>query len=195
MSGNKSKPQVGKGGECVNKLNEAMRGKERAKAQGEFRVGDDNDVKVQARAHERGADAGGSITKTARGNQEHGHYFDGQRVHGQAEAGLGGVKLDGGVGRTGYGFKDGDTHVKVANWDAGGKVAAGAGGVACKADLQVDAAKLETRHVDANVGLNASTGAEVGPDGVSAKFLGLGGGVNSKGVSISTPFGGVGFKW
>merc|ERR1712150_161190 len=109
--------------------------------------------------HDRGAGAKITEEKSIFGDSEKGGVYGfAERGTVSAGAGCGGAQLDGGAERTFVGYKDGDTHVKGVNLKAGGKLGAGPGGVAAKADIAVDAVKLETKHVDANVGINLSTG-------------------------------------
>ena len=74
----------------------------------------------------------------------------------------------------------------------GGGVGLGAGGAKAKVDAKVDVVHTRIKFdddvtVDARLGLNASTGAELGPAGASVSFLGFGISVGRK-TGFSFPF-------
>jgi len=96
--------------------------------------------------------------------------------------------------RTIYGKKIGDVHHKVgtAQVQAGASVSQTHVEVGVKAS--VDAYKLESSHLDANLGLSASTGASFGAEGVKVSMLGFGGGIDKDGISLSTPIGALKIK-
>ena len=75
----------------------------------------------------------------------------------------------------------------------GGGVGLGLGGIKAKGDAKIDlvhaAAKLgDIGTLDANLGLNVSTGVEIGAAGFGFSVLGFGVSVGRK-TGISTPFG------
>ena len=79
-----------------------------------------------------------------------------------------------------------------------GSLGAGPRGAMAKVEAEIDLyrARLnisENQAIQASLGLNANTRAEVGVDGVSAAFLGWGGSIGRE-TGISTPFASISLK-
>jgi len=201
MSGEGSKVQGKAGGSAIKKINDMTKGGQTGQEGGSIQHGgmpghDGYTAHWAATTHDRGAEAKITEEHAVFGDSEKdGWYGFAERGMASGGAGCGGAQLDGGAERTWVGYKDGDTHVKGVNFKAGGKLGAGAGGVAAKADIALDAVKVESKHVDANIGLNLTTGVDFGPDGGSVSAAGFGIGASSSGINFSTPIGGIGFKW
>ena len=116
----------------------------------------------------------------------------------EAQFGLGGAIAEAGADATYFSLSDDAGSLDVLKGNVGGGVGIGAGGAKAKLEAGVDVVSTELKlgdkqSVSANLGLNANTGAEVGVEGVSATFLGLGASVG-RNTGIHTPFGSISFK-
>ena len=115
-----------------------------------------------------------------------------------AQIGLGGAIAEAGADATYLSHSDDKASLDVLKSNVGGGVGIGAGGAKAKLEAGVDLvstkAKLGDRQsVNANLGLNANTGGEIGVDGVSATVLGVGASIG-RNTGIHTPFGSINFK-
>lgn len=115
-----------------------------------------------------------------------------------AQFGLGGAIAEAGADATYLSLSDDKASLDVLKGNVGGGVGIGAGGAKAKLDVGVDLVSSEVKlgdkqSVSANLGLNANTGAEIGVNGVSASFLGLGASIG-RNTGIHTPFGSISFK-
>ena len=111
-----------------------------------------------------------------------------------AEFGLGGAIAGAEANATYFNLNDNNgANLDVAKGYVGGEVGIGAGGAKAMVEAGVDAVASsiefgEGQAVEAALGVNANTGAEIGVDGVSASFLGVGFSIGRT-TGISLPFG------
>ena len=178
-----------------NKSNNRRAGTERAEAR-------TKDGRAYARAkatnHNTGvfsAGAGAGISAIVDGKDR---YFD-SKANAEAQFGLGGAIAEADVNSAIFRSQAKDGSVSFLEGSLGGGAGVGLGGVKAKVDAKIDAVHAKAKlsddvSVDARLGLNASTGAEIGPAGVSASFLGFGASVGRK-TGISTPFGEFSFNF
>ena len=115
-----------------------------------------------------------------------------------AQFGLGGAIAEAGADATYLSLSDDKASLDVLKGNVGGGVGIGAGGAKAKLEAGVDVVSTEVKlgdkqSMNANLGLNANTGGEIGVNGVSATVLGLGASIG-RNTGIHTPFGSITFK-
>ena len=169
------------------------------KARAEARTNDGQAyAKAEATNHNTGAfsaGAGAGVVAIVDGQDR----FLESKANADAEFGLGGAIAEAGVNGAVYRRQAKDGSVSFLEANVGGGLGLGLGGVKAKVDAKVDAVHTKVKlskdvSMDARLGLSASTGAEIGPAGVSFSFLGLGASVGRK-TGISTPFGEFSFNF
>ncbi len=112
---------------------------------------------------------------------------------------MGGAIAEAGVNGAAYRNQTKKGSISFGEASVGGGVGLGLGGAKAKVDAKIDAVHTRVKldddvTMDARVGLNVSTGAELGPAGASVSFLGFGVSVGRK-TGISFPFGEFSFNF